>query len=75
MLLPQTSYKCKTTALVGGVSADFGFEYYKLFDVALDRYMFMEFIQEMKDDQGPCKFAIFMDNLRVHHTIVVKELC
>ena len=35
----------------------------------------MEFIENLREDQGEEKFAIFMDNLRVHHTLDVKDLC
>ena len=35
----------------------------------------MEFIENLIEDQGESKIAIFMDNLRVHHTLDVKDLC
>jgi transposase len=75
MRLPQSSYRGDTIAMVAAVSADFGFEYYQLFYKAVDRDLFMEFIENLREDQGDDKIAIFLDNLRVHHTLKVKELC
>jgi transposase len=61
--------------MVAAVSTDNGFEYYELFHGAVDRDLFAEFIEGLREDQGAEKFAIFMDNLRVHHTLKVKDLC
>ena len=61
--------------MVAAVSADIGFEYYQLFYKAIDRELFMEFIENLREDQGEDKIALFLDNLRVHHTLKVKDLC
>ena len=61
--------------MVAAVSADIGFEYYELFHNAVDRNLFMQFVEGLREDQGDEKIALFLDNLRVHHTLKVKDLC
>lgn len=45
------------------------------FNKAINKDDFMEFIRNLKHEQGDTKFALFLDNLRVHHTVLVRDLC
>ena len=52
--------------MVAAVSKEFGFEYNCTWEKSIDKYKFMEFIECLKTHCKEIKFAMFMDNLRVH---------
>lgn len=51
-----------------------GVEHYKLVDRAVDSFAFSEFIEEVRDKNGDDKICFFLDNLRVHKSLLVKDV-
>ena len=55
-------------ALVAAVSRERGLEHWRLYDFSLNADRYMEFLDGVAADHPEGNVAIFMDNLRVHHS-------
>lgn len=65
----------KTIAVVACVSLMIGLESYMSFYNSINKGKFLRFVKFLKQLNRSSKFAIFMDNLRVHHNHEIKEYC
>ena len=71
----DADYYVKAKALVCAINEDGGLEAYQIHEKALTSSDFAGFMHLLSDQAGGREFAIFMDNLRVHKTVEVKEAC
>jgi transposase len=57
------------------ISAEEGIEYYEVHERAIDTEIFIDFLKDLREECHREKIALFLDNLRVHHSLKVKEFC
>ena len=62
-------------AVIAGISYEAGQELIHIQSDAVDRNDFALYVKELHDKQNGQKIVLFLDNLSVHHTDVVKEVC
>ena len=67
--------KIATTATVATISDEHGLVSWKNYDKSINTDKFMEYLTTLKKRFKNRRIAIFMDNLRVHHTLKVKDYC
>ena len=65
----------KTTATIAGISMQQGLVHWKNYDKSVNTDKFIEYLIILRKKFGSKKIACFLDNLRVHHTIRVREFC
>ena len=65
----------KTTATIAGISMQQGLVYWKNFEKSVNADKFIIWLALLEKHTGKRKIALFMDNLRVHHTKRVKAWC
>ena len=57
-----------TLAVLASISKEKGLEHYRIFDNSVNIPKFKEFLQELRDQNGDEKIALFMDNLSAHRS-------
>ena len=57
------------------ISAEEGIEYYEVHERAIDTDIFLDFLKDLREVCHREKIALFLDNLRVHHSLKVKDYC
>ena len=62
-----------TLAVVSAISHENGTEHYKIFSKSVNTARFIEYLVELREQTGPGKVAIFMDNLSAHKNDTVKK--
>ena len=67
--------KIKTLALVAAISEDCGLEAFSIYPRSINAENFVEFVQLLSDKFNGQEFSMFMDNLQVHKTKEVVEIC
>ena len=72
--LNQRLIASKPIALVAGVSSERGLEGFQCYENSLNAQKFSSFLESIIDETEGEPIAIFMDNLRVHHSLIVKDL-
>ena len=55
-----------TLAVLASISKEKGLEHYRIFDNSVNIPKFKEFLQELRENNGDEKIALFMDNLSAH---------
>ena len=60
--------------MCAAISLGCGIEYFELYDQALNEELFMDYLRTLASKNKRRKLVIFMDNLQVHKTEVVKDL-
>ena len=63
----------KYYAVVAAISADQGMDAIMVFESAVTKDSFIEFLEYLRELNGRKKLVIFLDNLRVHKTAEVTE--
>lgn len=71
--VPEKSLALDTYAIVTGVSQLGGLELSVTHRRSISSTQFVEFIEALSESFGGAPFALFMDNMRAHHSGVVKE--
>jgi len=66
-------FKIRTTAIIAAISEDDGLEALTMHKRSVSTPDFVDFIEHLSKKFNGRPFAIFMDNLRVHKTKIVKE--
>jgi hypothetical protein len=67
--------KIKTLALVAAISEDCGLEAFSIYPRSINTENFVAFVQLLSESFGGQEFSLFMDNLQVHKTKEVVEIC
>ena len=57
-----------TLAVLSSISKEKGLEHYRIFDNSVNIPKFKEFLQELRNQNGDDKIALFMDNLSAHRS-------
>ena len=70
-----SQFNIKTTATIAGISYQHGLVNWRNFDKSVNTDKFIEYLKILNNRFQNKKLALFMDNLRVHHTIRVREFC
>jgi transposase len=52
-----------------------GLEYYEVHEKSINIEIFIDFLKDLREVCHKEKIALFLDNLRVHHSNKVKEYC
>ena len=65
----------KTTATIAAISMQNGLIYWKNYPKSINTDRFLEWLNILQYRTGKQKIALFLDNLRVHHTKRVKQWC
>lgn len=73
--IKDADMRVPTMALVAAISEDCGLEAYALHPRSISTQEFLSFINLLSDRFGGDEFAMFMDNLQVHKTKEVVDLC
>ncbi len=73
--IKDADMRIPTIALVAAISEDLGLEAYALHPRSISAQEFINFINILSDRFGGNEFAMFMDNLQVHKTKEVLDLC
>ena len=74
MEIDRKLYGGQTIASCAAITQEDGMIHVSYFKRALDRYDFMKFLRELSTKLTGQRVCIFMDQLPVHRTIVVREL-
>jgi len=61
-------------SVIAAVSADKGVELIKLHDSAINEYRFSVYLAELSRVNDRLPFALYLDNLAVHKTALVKRV-
>ena len=67
--------KIKTMALIAAISEDCGLEAYSILPRSINSEDFVAFIHMLVKRFNGMEFSMFLDNLRVHKTKTVLEVC
>ena len=62
-----------TLAVVSAIGSENGMEHFKIFSKSVNTARFIEYLVELREQTGPDKVAIFMDNLSAHKNDTVKK--
>ena len=71
----DTDARIKTVALIAAVSEDSGLEGFVIHPKSISTPEFVAFVQQLSDKFGDGEFCMFMDNLQVHKTEEVNQVC
>ena len=63
----------KCVAFLGVIRKDHGIFYYELFDKSVNTEKFVSFLRNFKSKHGKTGFHLYLDNLAVHRTKIVKD--
>lgn len=67
--------KIKTMTLIAGISEDLGLEAFAIHPRSINADNFVAFVRHLSNKFGGQEFSIFMDNLQVHKTKEVVDVC
>jgi len=62
-----------TLAVLSAISKEKGQEHFRIFERSVDVKKFKQYLQELREQNGTDKIALFMDNLAVHKSEKSKE--
>jgi len=65
----------KSTALLSVIAYNKGVYYYQLYDRSVDTDGYIDFLENLKRKHGKERFAIYLDNLRVHKSNKAIDAC
>ena len=71
--LPCESLGAKYTAVLAAVSEGCGFEFFTLYDEAVNQEHFIAFLERLSEINTGKSLAVVMDNLAAHKTTAVKD--
>ena len=71
--MPESERNIQSTAFVGVVGLGLKVPFYMLFNRSIDTTKFIKFLKKLRKKFGRKKLVIYMDNLRVHISNLVKE--
>ena len=71
--VPEKAYSIKTQALIMAISIQEGVEHYHVMPNSINNQAFQRFLEELSAKNEGRSIAIFMDNMRVHHSRLSKE--
>ena len=71
----DTDARVKTMALVAAVSEDSGLEAFMIHPKAISATEFVQFVRSLSQKLEGREFSMFLDNLQVHKTSEVAEVC
>ena len=71
--IDHKDFNIKTTAVVAAISSRDGLLLWNNYGKSVDRYKFLDFLKLLHEKVKYRRYILFMDNLRVHKTKVVKE--
>ena len=75
MQVDQSKFYIGYVSVIASVSADKGVELIKLYDSAINEHRFSVYLAELSRVNDRQPFFIFLDNLAVHKTTLVKRVC
>jgi transposase len=73
--ITEQALRGKTYAVLASISADEGLEYYEIHERSINTDIFIDYLKDLREVCEGEKIAIFLDNLRVHHSNKVKDFC
>ncbi len=73
--ITEQALRGKTYAVLASISADEGLEYYEIHERSINTDIFIDYLKDLREVCVGEKIAIFLDNLRVHHSNKVKDFC
>ena len=71
----SSQFGMKSTALLSVIRLNHGVYHYQLYDRSVNVDGYVEFLHSLKAKHGKERFAIYLDNLRVHKSIRALETC
>ena len=71
--IDYTDFNIKTTAVAAAISHEHGILKWKNYGKSVKAVDFLDFVKRIHRKMKDQKFALFMDNLSVHYTKIVKE--
>ena len=72
--IPEKALGGKTYAVVAVVSLEGALEHYEIYEKSVNTDSFLDYLKSLREHCED-KIALFLDNLRVHHSTRVKEFC
>lgn len=72
LTVDESAFNMKTQALIMAVSADRGVDHFRLYPRSVQTHHFLEFLEELALTNEGEPLAVFMDNMRVHHSKLAK---